>query len=143
MRPGINAWLVRCYRLVLASYPPGFRLAFADSMTLDFSDALRDAREDARRWAVIQLLVSVAADLAWSVTRQWARTPVPWLTLGYAATIACVCEGLASATMRNQFDPWVVVALLPLVSAITYTCWFLVPDIRRRRDRPTCLTYGA
>jgi hypothetical protein len=143
MRPGVYAWLVRCYQLVLTTYPPGFRLAFADNMTLDFSDALRDAREDARRGAVMQLLVSVAADLAWSVTRQWAGTPVPWLTLGYATTIACVCEGLASATMRNQFDPWVVVALLPLVSAITYTCWFLVPDIRRRRDRPTCLTSGA
>ena len=143
MRPGADPWLVRCYRRVLTAYPPGFHLAFADSMALDFSDALRDAREEARLWAVAHFLVSVAADLAWSVTREWALTPVPWLTLGYATTIACVCEGLASATMRNEFDPWVVVALLPLVSAITYTCWFLVPDIRRRRDRPICLTSGA
>ena len=102
MRPGTDPWLVRCYRLVLTTYPPGFRLAFADSMALDFSDALRDARKDARPWAVMHLLACIAADLAWSVTRQWARTPVPWLTLGYATTIACVCEGLASATMRGK-----------------------------------------
>lgn len=134
--------LVWCYRRVLAAYPPGFRLAFADNMTVDFRDALNDAREVGRR-AVMQLLLCVVVDLAWSVTHQWARTPVPWLTMAYATMIACACEGLASATMRNQFDPWVVAALLPLVSIITYTCWFLVPDIRRRRDRPNCLTSAA
>lgn len=139
MTASIDRALLRGYRSALTGYPPAFKLEFADSMSADFADALRDARQAPQSRAVARLLLSVAVDLARSITYQWLRTSVPWLTAAYALAIACFCESLAAAMLRVPFDLRVVATLLPLVSAITYTCWFLVPHVRRRREHTICL----
>lgn len=130
--------LVSVYRWMITAYPPAFRATFADSMAADFNDALHDARASGRE-DVARFLAQVARDLVWSVIVQWARTSVPWLTLAYAAALLCFCEGLASTLIGGRFRWPVVVILLPLVSSITFTFWFLVPHLRRRRSRPPCL----
>ena len=131
--------LVQTYKWMTAAYPPAFRATFADSMTADFRDALRDAKHTGRTQDVVVLLARVAWDLVRSVAAQWARTSVPWLTMAYAMALVCFCEGLAS-TLRGSTFKWSIVALLlPPVSAITFTLWFLVPNVRHRRSSPSCL----
>jgi len=139
----IDQPLVRAYGWMTAAYPPAFRATFADSMTADFRDALRDARQTGRTKDVAALLGQVAWDLLRSVATQWARTSVPWLTMAYALALVCFCEGLAS-TLRGSTFKWTIVALLlPPVSAITFTLWFLVPNVRHRRSSPPCLKSAA
>lgn len=135
--------LVQAYRWMTAAYPPAFRATFADSMTADFRDALRDAKQTGRTEDVLLLLGQVAWDLLRSVTVQWARTSVPWLTMIYAVALVCFCEGLASAVRGSSFKWSIVVLLLPPVSAITFTLWFLVPNVRQRRSSPPCLKSAA
>jgi hypothetical protein len=135
--------IVTVYRWMIAAYPPAFRATFADSMAADFSDALRDAHASGDRRGINRLLVQVGLDLVRSVVVQWARTSVPWLTLAYAAALLCFCEGLASTFMGGRFSWALVIALLPFVSAITFTFWFLLPHLRRRRSRPPCLKSAA
>ena len=139
----IDPPLVRAYRWMTAAYPPAFRVTFADSMTADFRDALRDAQRTRCTEDVIVLLAQVAWDLLRSVTAQWARTSVPWLTMAYAVALVCFCEGLASTLRGSQFNWLIVVLLLPPVSAITFTLWFLVPHVRQRRSSPPCLKSTA
>lgn len=134
---------VLAYRWLTAAYPPAFRATFGDSMAADFNDGLNDARAAGNVQTVRRFLVQVARDLAWSVIVQWARTPVPWLTLAYALALVCFCEGLASALMGGRFRWPLVVMMLPLVSATTFFFWFLVPHLRRRRSRPPCLKSAA
>ena len=139
----IDPPLVRAYRWMTAAYPPAFRATFADSMAADFRDALHDAQRTCRVKDVAILLAQVAWDLLRSATVQWARTSVPWLTMAYAAALVCFCEGLAS-TLRGSSFKWTIVALLlPPVSAITFTLWFLVPHVRQRRSSPPCLKSAA
>ena len=126
-----------------AAYPPAFRVTFADSMAADFRDALHDAQRSGCTKDVLVLLAQVAWDLLRSVTVQWARTSVPWLTMAYAVALVCFCEGLASALRGNSFKWSIVVLLLPPVSAITFTLWFLVPNVRQRRSSPPCLKSAA
>lgn len=135
--------LVRAYRRMTAAYPPAFRVMFADSMAADFNDAVRDARRTGRPADMAVLLARVAWDLLWSVSVQWARTSVPWLTMAYATALVCFCEGLASTLVGGSFKWWIVVMLLPPVSAITFTLWFLVPHVRQRRSSPPCLKSTA
>ena len=131
--------LVRGYRWMTAAYPPAFRATFGDSMAADFNDALCDARRTGRAADVAILLAQVSRDLLWSVTVQWARTSVPWLTIAYAMALICFCEALAATLVGGSFRWSVVVMMLPPVSAITFTLWFLVPHIRKSRSRPPCL----
>jgi hypothetical protein len=139
----IDPPLVQAYRWMTAAYPPAFRVTFADSMTADFRDALQDAQRAHRSKDVIVLLAQVAWDLLRSVTAQWARTSVPWLTMAYAVALVCFCEGLASTFSGSPFNWLIVVLLLPPVSAITFTLWFLVPHVRHRRSSPPCLKSAA
>lgn len=125
--------LVRVYRWLTAAYPPAFAATFGESMAADFNDALRDARRTGRAADVAILLAQVGRDLLWSVTLQWARTSVPWLTMAYAIALLCFCEGLASALMGGRFRWPLVMMMLPLVSTTTFTFWFLLPHLRRRR----------
>ena len=135
--------LVQAYRWMTAAYPPAFRVTFGDSMAADFRDALRDAQRTGRTKDIFALLARVAWDLLWSVTVQWARTSVPWLTMAYASALVCFCEGLA-ATLRGSSFKWsIVLMLLPPVSAITFTLWFLLPHVRQRRSSPPCLKSAA
>ncbi len=139
----IDTPLIQAYRWMTAAYPPAFRVTFADSMAADFRDALRDAKRSGRTKDVIVLLAQVAWDLAWSITAQWARTSVPWLTMAYAAALVCFCEGLASTLRGSSFKWSIVVLLLPPVSAITFTLWFLLPHVRHRRSSVPCLKSAA
>ncbi len=126
--------LVQGYRWMTVAYPPAFRVTFADSMAADFRDALHDAQGTGRTKDVLVLLAQVAIDLVWSVTVQWARTSVPWLTMAYAMALVCFCEGLASALGGSSFKWSIVMLLFPPVSAITFTLWFLLPHVRNRRS---------
>lgn len=126
--------LVPVYRVMTGAYPPAFRAAFGDSMAADFNDALADARRAGRTADVTVLLARVGWDLLWSVTVQWARTSVPWLTMAYAIALLCFCEGLASALMGGRFRWPFVMMMLPLVSTTTFTFWFLLPHLHRRRS---------
>ena len=139
----IDPPLVHAYRWMTAAYPPAFRVTFADSMAADFRDAFRDAQRTGRTTDVVVLLAQVAWDLLCSVIVQWARTSVPWLTMAYAIALVCFCEGLASALRGSPFKWSIVVMLLPLVSAITFTLWFLLPHACRRRSSPPCLKSAA
>ena len=139
----IDPPLVRAYRWMTVAYPPVFRVMFADSMAADFRDALRDAQQTGRAKDVMLLLAQVAWDLVRSIAIQWARTSVPWLTMAYAAALVCFCEGLASTLRGSSFKWSIVVLLLPPVSAITFTLWFLVPHVRQRRSSPPCLKSAA
>ena len=136
-------WPVRAYRWMTAVYPPAFHSTFADSMAADFNDALRDARHTGRTRDILVLLAAVGADLVWSITVQWMRTSVPWLTAAYATALVGICEGLASTLVGSAFLWSRVVMLLPLVSAITFTLWFLLPQVRHRRSKTPCLTSAA
>ena len=139
----IDPPLVRIYRWITAAYPPAFQVMFADSMTADFRDALRDAQRMGRTKDIAVLLAQVAKDLLWSVIVQWARTSVPWLTMAYSMALLCFCEGLASALRGSPFKWSLIVMMLPLVSAITFTLWFLLPHVRQRRSSPPCLKSAA
>ena len=136
-------WPVQVYRWMTAVYPPAFHSTFADSMAADFNDALRDARHTGRTRDVLTLVAAVAGDLVWSISVQWMRTSVPWLTAAYATALVGICEGLASTLAGSAFQWSRVVMLLPLVSAITFTLWFLVPQFRQRRSKTLCLTSAA
>ena len=120
--------LVQAYRWMTAAYPPAFRVTFGDSMAADFRDALRDAQRTGRTQDILV---------------QWARTSVPWLTMAYAIALVCFCEGLATALRGSSFKWTIVVMLLPPVSAITFTLWFLLPHARQRRSSPPCLKSAA
>ena len=61
----------------------------------------------------------------------------------FAVALVCFCEGLASALHGSSFKWSIVVLLLPPVSAITFTFWFLVPQVRQRRSSPPCLKSAA
>jgi hypothetical protein len=135
--------LVRAYRWMTAAYPPAFRATFGDSMAADFHDALRDARSSGDTRTTTKLLTQVSCDLVWSVVVQWARTSVPWLTMAYSLALVCFCEGLASALIGGPFRWPLALTLLPLVSTTTFTFWFLLPHVRRRRSRPPCLKSAA
>ena len=139
----IDPPLVQVYRWMTAAYPPAFRVMFADSMAADFRDALRETQRTGRTKNLVVLLAQVAWDLLRSVAVQWARTSVPWLTMAYAMALLCFCEGLASALRGSPFKWPLIVMLLPLVSAITFTFWFLLPHLRRRRSSPPCLKSAA
>lgn len=139
----IDPPLVQAYRWMTAAYPPAFRVAFGDSMAADFRDALRDAQQTGCTKDIVVLLAQVARDLVWSVTVQWARTSVPWLTMAYAIALVCFCEGLAAALRGSSFKWSIVLMLLPPVSAITFTLWFLLPHVRQRRSSPPCLKSAA
>ncbi len=138
-----DPWLVRAYRLMTAAYPPAFHVTFADCMAADFRDALSEARRTGRAKDVTVLLTQVVLDLLWSVIVQWARTSVPWLTMAYAMALVCFCEGLASALMGGAFRWGLALMMLPLVAAITFTFWFLVPHLRQRRSSAPCLKSTA
>ena len=112
-------------------------------MAADFRDALRDAQRTGCTKDIVVLLAQVAWDLLWSVTVQWARTSVPWLTMAHAMALICFCEGLAAALVGGSFRWPVVMMMLPLVSAITFTLWFLLPHVRKSRSRPPCLKSAA
>jgi hypothetical protein len=135
--------LVRVYRSAIALYPPVFRATFGDSMVADFRDALADARRTGDRRQTSILLAQVARDLVWSVCVQWIRTSVPWLTMAYALALVGFCEALASTLLHRPFKQWLVVMLLPAVSVITYTLWFLLPQARHRRSSVPCLKSAA
>ena len=139
----IDPPLVRAYRWMTVAYPPAFRVTFADSMAADFRDALHDAQRAGRTKDLVVLLAQVAWDLLWSVTVQWARTSVPWLTMAYSIALVCFCEAMASALLGGSFRWSLVLMLLPLVSAITFTLWFLLPHVRQRRSSPPCLKSAA
>ena len=139
----IDPPLVQGYRWMTAVYPPAFRVTFADSMPADFRYALRDAQRTGRTKDVVVLLAQVAWDLLCSVTVQWARTSVPWLTMAYAVALVCFCEGLAASLRGSSFKWSIVVMLLPPISAITFTLWFLLPHVRQRRSSPPCLKSAA
>jgi hypothetical protein len=135
--------LVRTYGWAIKAYPPVFRATFADSMMADFRDALRDARECGSADATSRLMVQVTRDLVWSVIVQWARTSVPWLTMAYAMALVGFCEALASTLLGRPFKASLVLALLPVVSAITFIFWFLLPQARQRRSSVPCLKSAA
>jgi len=139
----IDPPLVQAYRWMTVAYPPAFRTMFADSMAADFRDALRDAHRTNCTKDVVVLVAQVGRDLLWSVTVQWARTSVPWLTLAYSMALLCFCEGLASALRGSPFKWPLIVMTLPVVSAITFTLWFLLPHARQRRSSPPCLKSAA
>ena len=134
--------ILRAYGWAIKAYPPVFRATFADSMMADFRDALRDAEENGPR-AKSTLLTQVTRDLVWSVMVQWARTSVPWLTMAYAMALVGFCEALASTLLGRPFKWSFVLILLPAVSAITFTFWFLVPQARQRRSSVPCLKSAA
>jgi hypothetical protein len=125
----IDPPLVRTYRWLTAAYPPAFRATFADSMAADFRDALRDAQSSARTKDLVILLAQVAWDLFCSAITQWARTSVPWLTMAYAMALVCFCEALASTLQGSTFKWSIVLLLLPPVSVLTFTLWFLLPHV--------------
>src|SRR5688500_15651906 len=139
----IDPPLVQAYRWMTATYPPAFRVAFGDSMAADFRDAFHDAQRTGCTKDIVVLLAQVARDFVWSVTVQWARTSVPWLTMAYAVALVCFCEGLAAALRGSSFKWSIVVTLLAPVSAITFTLWFLLPHVRQRRSSPPCLKSAA
>jgi hypothetical protein len=134
--------ITRAYGWAIKAYPPVFRATFADSMMADFRDALRDAEETGPK-AKSSLLTQVTRDLVWSVIVQWARTSVPWLTMAYAMALVGFCEALASTLLGRPFKWSFVLMLLPGVSAITFTFWFLVPQARQRRSSVPCLKSAA
>jgi hypothetical protein len=135
--------LIRAYGWAIKAYPPVFHATFADSMIADFRDALRDAKESGNPNAPSTLLAQVAGDLVWSVIVQWARTSVPWLTMAYATALVGFCEALAATLLGRPFKWSFVLMLLPAVSAITFTFWFLVPQARQRRSSVPCLKSAA
>ena len=132
-------FLIRAYGWAIKAYPPVFRATFADSMMADFRDALLDAQISGDRKATSRLLSQVTRDLVWSVIVQWARTSVPWLTMAYAIALVGFCEALASTLLGRPFKVTLVLMLLPAVSAITFTFWFLLPQARQRRSSVPCL----
>jgi hypothetical protein len=138
-----TGWLVGSYRAIITAYPPAFRVTFGDSMAADFSDAVADAGRWGRRRDLAVLLARVAMDLAWSISSQWLRTSVPWLTAAYAIAILGIVEGLASALVGGRFTWAVIAAFVPPVALFTFTMWFLLPHLRRNRSTPPCLTFRA
>jgi hypothetical protein len=135
--------LVRAYRCAINAYPPVFRTTFGDSMVADFRDALHDVQQQGAPQSRSTLLAQVTRDLVWSVIVQWARTSVPWLTMAYALALVGFCEALASTLLGRPFKLAFVLMLLPAVSAITFTFWFLLPQARQRRSSPPCLKSAA
>jgi drug/metabolite transporter (DMT)-like permease len=138
------------YRLALLLFPPAFRAAFADCMEADFSDGLIDARRSTRPAHLTRWLAGVAWDLAGSITRQWMRTSVPWLTAMYTITILAFVEGLSAALLRSRIAEhtggaslWTVWSLtggaviVLGMSVLMFSLWFIVPNLRR--DTPVTL----
>lgn len=138
------------YRLALLLFPPAFRAAFGDCMQADFSDGLRDARRATRRGHLPGWLARVAWDLARSITRQWLRTSVPWLTTLYAITIQAFLEGLSATMLRSRMlghvagtdfsTGWYMtgsVLVVLGVSVLMFLVWFIMPNLRR--DTPVSL----
>ena len=123
--------MIAAYRTALWLLPPAFRAVYADCMTVDFEDGLTDARRFGNRRHLLRWLGLVAADLARSITWQWLRTSVPWLTTAYAVLILAFCEGISSAMLGREFS--LPVTLLPVVSALTFWCWFVPAQTRRQR----------
>ena len=124
--------MIAAYRTALWLFPPAFHAVYADCMTADFEDGLADAHRLGSRRRLFGWLGLVAADLVRSITWQWLSTSVPWLTSAYAALILAICEGISSAMLGHEFS--LPLRLLPVVSAVTFWCWFVPPQTRR--DRP-------
>jgi hypothetical protein len=136
--------MARVYAATLLLFPPAFRAAFGDCMAADFADGLRDAQRAPRRWQLIGWLVRVAWDLARSISRQWMRTSVPWLTTAYAAAILGVCEELSSIMLRSRIlwpdvhtapvSDWHLIGTIGTVCALSvliFAVWFILPNLRR------------
>jgi hypothetical protein len=136
--------IVRLYAATLLLFPPAFRAAFGDCMAADFADGLRDAQRAPGRRHLAGWLATVAWDLVRSISRQWLRTSVPWLTTAYAAAILGVCEGLSSIMLRSRmFWPdissapasgWYLAATAAIVFALSvliFAVWFILPNLRR------------
>lgn len=125
--------ILRTYRALLWCFPPAFRVAYADCMTADFEDGLADADRMGDRHRMAAWLGLVALDLFRSMTWQWLRTPVPWLTMTYTVALVAFCEGLSAILLGRPF--LMPIALLPPVAAVIFTVWFVLPNTRR--DEPS------
>lgn len=134
--------ILTLYRASLLLFPPAFRVAFGDCMQADFADGLSDVRRSPRSWALTMWLATVAWDLARSVTQQWLRTSVPWLTTLYSMAILAFLEGISTAMLHSRWGTPDVAAPMGFhltgsavvvlgVSALIFALWFIVPNVRR------------
>jgi hypothetical protein len=134
----------RVYAATLLLFPPAFRAAFGDCMAADFADGLRDVQRTTQRRQRVGWFARVAWDLARSIGWQWLRTSVPWLTTAYAAAMLGVCEGLSAIMVRSRlfgaddsivttglWHPAGSVLIVFVVSALIFTLWFILPNLRR------------
>ena len=63
------------YRLLLGLYPSDFRQKYGEELEADFDELCREARARGGHLRLARCWMQAAADLMWSVPREWIRTP--------------------------------------------------------------------
>ncbi len=143
------ALVARIYRALLRLYPADFRARHSGDMALDFLDGSHDARR-ARGWhGLAAHWARATTDLSRTLVGQWMRTVWPLVALpAMAVTLlgwSVVARSVPGVSYQFAVSPGdedamlvlllVLGALLPIVAVIVFSGCFLVPNLRRRRER--------
>ncbi len=113
MKPGRTMWMistsVRCYRMLLLSYPPQFRAVFAQEMTQTFRDCCRQVIAEQGSQGLSRLWGLTLYDLVTTSAMERARTLMAAIKqlLGITATSIVTTEGsilMFNLTIAQQTD---------------------------------------
>jgi len=113
MKPGRTMWMlsasVRCYRMLLLSYPPDFRAVFAQEMTQTFRDCCRQAMVEQGSQGLSRLWGLTLYDLVITSAMERARTLMASVKqlFGVTATSIVTTEGsmlMFNLTIAQQTD---------------------------------------
>ena len=138
------------YRWALHLYPYEFYRKYADELEDDFSTQCREAWASGGRPALLRCYIAAAADLLWSIPREWLRTPwaaVFALAAGVATGVFYYVVGrvyrvraFGSGAAPEQPQLLLLMAamvLIPIVAALLFSLASLFrftrsPERRRR-----------
>jgi len=105
MKPGRSIWMlsasVRCYRMLLLSYPPAFREVFAQEMTQTFRDCSRQAIVEHGDQGLARLWSLTLYDLAATATAERVRTLMTSVKQLFGITSASSIAAEGSLLMFN------------------------------------------
>ena len=132
------------YRWALHLYPYEFRRKYADELEDDFDAQCREALATGGRRALLNCYAAAAADLLWSIPREWLRTP--WAAVFVvAAGVACAVfyyvvgrvyrvRAFGSGAPPEQPQLLLLMAAMVLIPAVAMLLISLAARIRSLRS---------
>jgi hypothetical protein len=142
------------YRMLLRLYPADFRRRYQDELEEDFEMLCRETRESRNRAALFQCYLDAAVDLAFSLPREWLRTP--WLAAVIAAAVVAAAVfyyvvvrvyragsfGGGAAPLQSPELIWLMAAMVVVPAVIMLLIGIALRFGTSRSTRPGQATAG-